>query len=377
MHSEHLTEKLLLEFLKQNFNGEIINNKAYFKGSKCRPDFVLPEHKLVVEFDGYHHYTDIKRAMRDLTFDKFMSTTYPEWNVVHIPYFVQLDSVAIDYYFGNYINVPELGPLNTKQQGFNSFPHGFIITEHFPSSFCQLGASRFIVEMAIFNLLAPSIFLDIYMSIDNEDTILRESIDVYTRLETFVNEGTHIVQRILKNPTDILDGDIYLYENEKTLILMDQYYNFNRPDLLMQRIKNIKDYQNVGYNVISYPYFFQPSQVTFSNIQDFIGVNTDDLLSNREWFEVEFTMEKWLTPANMNPTQKVYYDFIMTLCQSQSDKFQEHYENSVINYCKNNWINPFDVFDYFSGDYVNSLIKNFYTEEEYNQFIIEKGYDIL
>lgn len=55
--------------------------------------------------------------------------------VVRFPYWVQLTSETLEHYFGLEANVVQ------------AFPHGFVTTKHFPSSFCEMGLERFAREL--------------------------------------------------------------------------------------------------------------------------------------------------------------------------------------------------------------------------------------
>lgn len=57
------------------------------------------------------------------------------YRIVRIPYWIQLTSETLKYYFGLDANIEQ------------SFEHGFITTKYFPASFCDLGLSRFIYEI--------------------------------------------------------------------------------------------------------------------------------------------------------------------------------------------------------------------------------------
>ncbi|WP_218220446.1 DUF559 domain-containing protein [Nesterenkonia sp. Act20] len=61
------------------------------------PDYRSESESLIVEFDGRQHYQDLKRIIKDQEADAFYRSL--GYNVVRIPYFVQLSSVNIDHYF--------------------------------------------------------------------------------------------------------------------------------------------------------------------------------------------------------------------------------------------------------------------------------------
>lgn len=60
---EYLLEKYLLLLFP---NTEIVHNKAVPSYKfKNRPDFRIEQSKLIVEFDGYHHYTKHDVILKD------------------------------------------------------------------------------------------------------------------------------------------------------------------------------------------------------------------------------------------------------------------------------------------------------------------------
>lgn len=110
----YLTEESLGEALKVIFPGKtFIRNKQVPKsGSKCRPDFRCDELMLIVEFDGHLHYQKGSVQVRDM--EKKVTYEIAGYKVVSIPYFVQLSSATIEYFFG------------VTMEWEQTYPHGFI-----------------------------------------------------------------------------------------------------------------------------------------------------------------------------------------------------------------------------------------------------------
>lgn len=139
IRSEHLTEQLLGEFLNTyvatNSNDILYNQIFECENTQWRPDYRLPKIKLIVEFDGYRHYSDSKT----IYFDELKNQIWKNagYTVIRIPYFVQLDKETALHFFGKYIN-------NVNFEGFNNYPHGFISSSALlPASFCQIGVKNF------------------------------------------------------------------------------------------------------------------------------------------------------------------------------------------------------------------------------------------
>ena len=87
----------------------------------------------VVEFDGDEHYRNSLKIKSDRTKDDIARRH--GYRLVRFPYWVQLDSVTLQYYFGLEAVIDQ------------PFLHGFITTKLFPASFCELGVERFRKEL--------------------------------------------------------------------------------------------------------------------------------------------------------------------------------------------------------------------------------------
>lgn len=87
----------------------------------------------VVEFDGDEHYRHTLKIKADREKDG-IACKY-ELRVVRVPYWVQLTNETLRYYFDLDADITQ------------DLPHGFITTEVFPASFCELGVIRFEKEL--------------------------------------------------------------------------------------------------------------------------------------------------------------------------------------------------------------------------------------
>lgn len=74
---------------------------------RFRPDYRLESKSLIVEFDGIQHYQQLARLLSDEEADRYYRSL--GYHVVRIPYFVQLSSINIKYYFD--VTVPEMCEL--------------------------------------------------------------------------------------------------------------------------------------------------------------------------------------------------------------------------------------------------------------------------
>src|ERR1039457_5041809 len=96
---------------------------------------VLPDGGIitVVEYDGDEHYRHSLKLKADRAKDEIARKQ--GCKVVRFPYWIQLDNLTLQHYFGLEAEIEQ------------SFPHGFITTKLFPASFCELGVERFRAEL--------------------------------------------------------------------------------------------------------------------------------------------------------------------------------------------------------------------------------------
>lgn len=125
----YLNEARLGIHLQQIFQKDFIHNKTVPNSNLAtRPDYRNDELMLIVEFDGYKHYTDPNVIHRD----KLKDSVYQGlgYKVVRIPYFIQLETRTIKILFG----------LDYTLEQY--FPHGFIVDEGLvcPAGYCRVGA---------------------------------------------------------------------------------------------------------------------------------------------------------------------------------------------------------------------------------------------
>lgn len=158
-----LTEERLGNFLSKLFTGLIFERDKVVPGSgiKHRADFRNDDIMLIVEFDGYQHYTQSKRIIADKLKDKIYSSMgYEIWR---IPYFIQISKDVIlkllnkcdtNKYAFNWIekniDIKYFDLLTTQQ-----YPHGFIDSklEVLPADFCELGIQKFNEDIKYFDFI--------------------------------------------------------------------------------------------------------------------------------------------------------------------------------------------------------------------------------
>lgn len=147
LNEEKLGEALEIIFPDETF----VHDKAVpNSGTRKRPDFRCDNLKLIVEFDGTQHYTDVKWCYDD----KEKDDTYTKmgYTIVRIPYFVQLSHDTIEHLFGVDIEFEQV------------FPHGFIVdkNEVLPADFCSLGYERFLRDIERFSYIKDDILASLH-----------------------------------------------------------------------------------------------------------------------------------------------------------------------------------------------------------------------
>lgn len=156
-HNIFLTEQLLIEFLLEYIDSSGICNRNFLEYN-FRPDFVSHGKCLVVEFDGYLHYTKSATIINDCRKDHIINSA--GYKCVRIPYFIQLNKSIMKQLFGEWI----LEPFD-----FNVYPHGFIDKKAvLPADFCSLGVNRFYRDIEYFETAR----VDILKSIEEQIKIL-------------------------------------------------------------------------------------------------------------------------------------------------------------------------------------------------------------
>lgn len=132
---EYLTEETLGTYLNMLFSTKFLKGVKF---NRFKPDLVNEDLKIIVEFNGFTHYTRFDVQERD--FRKYKLFGESGYKVVQIPYFVQLTQETLEYYF--------CGFEYKKDLEFSNFPHGFISKDCVrPRDFNRFGLSRFHNEL--------------------------------------------------------------------------------------------------------------------------------------------------------------------------------------------------------------------------------------
>ena len=135
MKKNYLTQNKLTELLSNMFE---IWTEIPIEGTRFKSDiqFIFNGDKYAVEFDGDSHYCDIKVMERDIRKDRIL--VEKGFNVVRIPYWIQLDEITFKMLF----RFDSPTPIE------RNYPHGFVDNKaKTPAYFCVNGIQKFLEMM--------------------------------------------------------------------------------------------------------------------------------------------------------------------------------------------------------------------------------------
>jgi hypothetical protein len=144
----YLTESSLGRFLRERLDPDIVSDLVIpGLAQRFRPDFRSESHKLIVEFDGDQHYQRAGRVLGDASRDAVFAGA--GYEVIRIPYFVQLTEPVIGLLFGELVK---------NCSPWKDFPHGFVDERViFPADFCEIGVARFREDLSRFGSIRADI----------------------------------------------------------------------------------------------------------------------------------------------------------------------------------------------------------------------------
>ena len=165
----YLTEKGLKQILLDLFPQDELICDRKVSGSinaRMRPDFRFPERKLIIEFDGYHHYSVAKRVLTDRDKDNdYKSLGY---SIFRIPYFIQMSSNLLEMIFKKEINFRQV------------YKNGFIDEKAMlPADYCELGIKLFEEDLKRFEYCKKDIVDSLKIKIKekgSKEFVLPESL---------------------------------------------------------------------------------------------------------------------------------------------------------------------------------------------------------
>ncbi|MCM1260539.1 MAG: endonuclease domain-containing protein [Staphylococcus sp.] len=179
-NKDYLTENNLIDYLKIIYPeaNDWIRDKRFSKEIAFRPDYRSDSLKIVIEFDGYRHYTNAniiqKDNIKNIVFEKY------GYKVIHIPYFVQASKYTFKVLFDKEIEIEQ------------KYPHGFISNEltcYLPASFCELGIIKFLEDLERFNKIKSEILNSLMEKLKYNDRNIYEVFPL-----VFINQNSDILE---------------------------------------------------------------------------------------------------------------------------------------------------------------------------------------
>jgi hypothetical protein len=167
---EKLSESNLKEVLIRIFS-EQINSQYCLKNNKRKffIDYYIETntHKIAIEFDGHYHYTQTKSQIRDIELTQLCQQSGID--LIRIPYWVQIDSRTLRYYFSKY---------TTKLPKIKStYKHGFWDPKiTYPADFNQYGRQLFESQFSGLGQFDSTIIIEIDQSLDSVDSRLSRGL---------------------------------------------------------------------------------------------------------------------------------------------------------------------------------------------------------
>ena len=132
----YLTQQKLKVLLSDIYGENLVQNEVRVPNTRMKWDFFIVNNnnkETIIEFDGDQHYRDSLVIQRDNRKDIIAKEL--GYDIIRIPYFIQLTSQMFYYYF------------NYKLEIETNFGHGYIKSNVFPASYCQLGIVRYKKEL--------------------------------------------------------------------------------------------------------------------------------------------------------------------------------------------------------------------------------------
>lgn len=150
------TEEKLKPILNFIFRTEIITNKKIILNERTFfPDYRIPDKSIVVEFQGYQHYTSSKQVFNDFLRKQIFNSN--GWVFIEFPYFIQPSKQFLEFLF------PDVEKEKIKDFS-NGYPHGFVHPKSVViGDFCILGLEK---VKEFFKLIPKNIVEDCFKSLE-------------------------------------------------------------------------------------------------------------------------------------------------------------------------------------------------------------------
>lgn len=113
-------------------------NRGAEEFHRYRPDVRIERLNLVVELDGINHFQSVKVIMSDRDKDEFLTSL--GYKVIRIPFFIQLTTEIIEYYFG----ITNVKGSVCKCGFYSRTNNPSTLNPNMPANFSSLGYQKYL-----------------------------------------------------------------------------------------------------------------------------------------------------------------------------------------------------------------------------------------
>jgi hypothetical protein len=263
----YLTEDSLIEIVLAKFPEARIN-KGLPGLSKYKPDIVLLDKKLIIEYDGPRHYVEEKVVTGDIKRDK--ETSALGFSTIRVPYFIQLSEDVISW-----LKLP----FSVNDITQNDFPNGFVTCKKTPKHFCESGLDRFWDEICSMpQNVEAEIMLTLKIRDANDFYFDNNNFFLDARLEPVLTENT---QENINSWVEDLEERIFKYtspNNNTTLKELKEKIKSERNLMYYEEYKRINGKKTFDEFETFIKIFFELTLYAYT------GSGTDHSLSREACF---------------------------------------------------------------------------------------------
>jgi len=148
-HNNWLNQEKLRDALRRVYHDSFSSEYKVIVPTLLRPKntvriditFKRDNQKIAVEYDGYWHYINTRKCIRDEKKKKALEEE--DYKVICFPFYMELTTESFSHFFGKEVKGEVVTIRNIDPK---PLPHGFNETEWMPIDFCPKGLARFLAE---------------------------------------------------------------------------------------------------------------------------------------------------------------------------------------------------------------------------------------
>jgi|AntAceMinimDraft_18_1070375.scaffolds.fasta_scaffold111130_2 very-short-patch-repair endonuclease len=198
------------------FDDEIIFNKQ-IPNTKIRPDALIKNKKIIIEYDGPLHFTNNSTVLKDIKKNKILQKL--GYNIIRIPHFIEMGKEELKILF-DYDDIN-----NIHSNYFSGFIHKDVIL---PSDFCERGINRYINDTE-YNFFNNNIIKKKILK-----TLVIKCFEKTSIQEVFPPKLFNIANNMLYD--NIINNDIFNMKNK--YLKFEEIINYLKFDLNILSLEN-------------------------------------------------------------------------------------------------------------------------------------------